>query len=404
MNRVQTVALAVIILLLVPVGAVVDADSATQEQQVTSIINQYFIRQYDSMTDGQFRNFRDLFGNSTVALETYRYEAGSLRLHLAVRRYCDAWLSSYTYEPNYKTVQIANGEATVVIQPLATYWDDRVKNTQYLGYEEHELHLLLGHSGWKINSDEYEAIGKDIDDANADWEELIRSLPEQMQALNNISVDPQVRALHDGFAEGSFQTLATRSYSRSAAVSYALSWSENYPADPYRPDSYNDDFQELATDNTYSNGGGNDCANFVSQCIWKGFGGSVVDKTQLPMVYNVPGATNWYGVETGWAADAWVGATALRSYVQSNYDNGLVGVQGTAGPMEQTYAGDFVHIDGHVMFITTADDANHNGQTDWDEIHITAHTENKLDYSVLNFWKTKPSHWTFMWVIAFREP
>ena len=101
------------------------------------------------------------------------------------------------------------------------------------------------------------------------------------------------------------------------AAAYAYTYSRQ-STDTDRADFYNPQFKSYA-------GRGGDCMNFVSQCMWAGFGGSQaqasVEGKAVPM--DTEGDSQWYGRSAGSDTEAalgWISCQSFRLYLTGALD------------------------------------------------------------------------------------
>lgn len=175
-------------------------------------------------------------------------------------------------------------------------------------------------------------------------------------------------------------TTSNISYQKDNAINYALTFSSSYDDGTYtKPDASNPNFSWIS--------GGN-CMNFVSQCIWAGFGGSN-SKTDIQNFYGMDRegtATNqWYSNGSGTRSASWVGTLSWKKYID-NQVNGAVGInagkaviaynENTFPYSAETLKGAMLLMKGsteeygHAVFINGA-----TGKTR-DQVYITANNQN----------------------------
>ena len=153
---------------------------------------------------------------------------------------------------------------------------------------EHELRVERSASGWVVVADAYaepDLFGESPDVANS---EHIRGVSAQLNRQTAVTAT-QTTSLEDVTATSS------GSYDFSAAITYAMAHSDP-PTYPYNNNYVN------------YNACGGDCANFVSQCFYKGT--QATDGTWYRYNGNACGFTNrWCG------STAWVNNWSLRNWV-----------------------------------------------------------------------------------------
>lgn len=127
-----------------------------------------------------------------------------------------------------------------------------------------------------------------------------------------------------GGASGGGQQIA---YSGQDAAAYAYTYSRR-SGNADRNDFYNPRFFSYA-------GEGGDCQNFVSQCIWAGFGGSEdsssIHSRALPM--DASGSSQWFGRPSsgGKYSNSWLSCQSFRQYLTGTRDASGRGGSNAAG-------------------------------------------------------------------------
>lgn len=132
-----------------------------------------------------------------------------------------------------------------------------------------------------------------------------------------------------------------------------------------------------------------DCQNFVSQCLWKGMGGIDTTTVKYPMLANV-----WWANTTN-SAIAWRYIPSFRTWILSATDKSINASEFTVP--NTIKAGDFIYTPSHVLFVSSTYDANHDGITQYNEIRISAHTENQKEKNLSELYGSiPPSNMRFM--------
>jgi len=152
-----------------------------------------------------------------------------------------------------------------------------------------------------------------------------------------------------------------------------------------------------------------DCQNFVSQCVWYGFGGydtaGAINGHMLPMIDTVDGAADWWGDSSGASSNnTWISVTAFTQMIKDNYANDRVGVQGRDGVLSSTLRGDIVSMKAynHVFIVNDVYDDG-DGVTQYDEVYVCAHTNNLRDH-LLSDRVPDPSAVKYLDIVVFKEP
>lgn len=102
----------------------------------------------------------------------------------------------------------------------------------------------------------------------------------------------------------------------------------------------------------------------------------------------------------------WTGTSFFYNWITENEDNDDYGIHGKAYIVPNYLAvGDYIYMPGHVMLVTKIVDNNGNGVTDYNEIYISAHTNDREDYHLKTLYENvgnPPSSMRFMRVFGFK--
>jgi hypothetical protein len=248
--------------------------SASDQDRVRSAVDTYFTLKCESRVRGEALDLSivvDVLSPKGKAL--HDYELGRLQYCLRAWKLGGLAFSAYDYRPVYDSVAITGDTATVAVQPWVdlTYADTPEPD---VACEPHTLTLVRATDGWKIIEDEYQdefllkhprgtdfavleaRLSQDLAATKARWEALDRKLRE----------DPRTRYRYQKGAGESAGILGYRTYSRTAAATYGMTWTDNSGSTSHDP--YNQLFIGYDLD----------CINFVCQCTWSGFGGDEDDE------------------------------------------------------------------------------------------------------------------------------
>lgn len=163
---------------------------------------------------------------------------------------------------------------------------------------------------------------------------------------------------------------------------------------------------------------GEDCTNFISQCVWAAYGGWVpgfsentVAKNALRIrtdVRQVKGV--WYGSKNNIGANRWcrveeffryttdtrkVYGPMARQVAEGNFDTvdpSVIELGDVVQLVVTTYTPDRF---GHGLYVT-------RGGPSWDDVLICCHTEDRLDEPMSWFWQF-PDIYTKMRVLRFEK-
>lgn len=235
---------------------------------------------------------------------------------------------NYTYNPVIVDSKIDGATAYVDIYTHITYQYYTGAETTEEGTNYTVWFAKIGGTWYiaDIYSEENEAFG--IADAVEDYNELIAD-------FNVWWREEQVRLAQKETAEvdsssNAEPTAVTRSvyydrlYRRDNATAYAYTYTTTSSSTSIQQNFYNPLFPN------YADEGGN-CQNFVSQCLWAGFGGSntqaAISGREFPM--DTIGAGSYYWATTSSnSSTAWAGTISIKNYLAAvnngNPTNGLI--------------------------------------------------------------------------------
>ncbi|MDA8219122.1 MAG: amidase domain-containing protein [Dehalococcoidales bacterium] len=191
-----------------------------------------------------------------------------------------------------------------------------------------------------------------------------------------------------------------RYYNRDAASSYAKTYTNN------NGDCSTTGYNSLFTNYAYNC---NDCTIFASQAVWPGFGG-INDSTHINGMYQPMIA--WDGMNPDWYATSsttssnWAGLQYFHSTVKDNWTYNRAGVQGYDGSVYVVEKGDIAIVgsDGHALVVTDATDSNGNGNTDYNEIKVSGHTNNRNDRPLSEIVVNPAEIGSYLYIIRWQAP
>jgi len=380
------------------------------EDRIKATVDTYYRLKYDSWLEETVYDFGFLFcTDDQNGRDTYAYERGRLQYLLAGWQLHDTLLKSYDYAPVYERVDVQGNRATVVVRPRARLaFRDTPERTDEYGTEPHQLVLARRNGRWLIQREEYSDELAPVLPCGTDFDELTRTLPGRVQAAadygaaltHKLRNNPRAADRFGGTTDDA--TIQGYIYpNRPATRWYALQYTNNNG--DCSTTNYNSLFVNYA-------GSCNDCQNFVSQCIWYGFGGSntsqAINGHWLPMVDGIGGATDWWAdsstTGTNWK---WTYVPGFIDMIEDNWSNDKVGVHGTQGGVSATWQGDFIAMtdESHVFIINDIIDYDGDGMTDYNEIYVSAHTYNRRNVRLSSL-VSDSSRVKFMWIFKFKNP
>lgn len=136
-------------------------------------------------------------------------------------------------------------------------------------------------------------------------EEVKKAAIEMNKNIQNSYKNLNISEAEEGTLNGTVGIAATVSYNRDTAIEYARKYALNNAPFFYSASS--------------------DCTNFVSQCVWAGYGGwdptgsDSVNRTRVNNKYRM--TSTWYG-GTGGGSSSWESVNSFYSYVKSNTGTG----------------------------------------------------------------------------------
>lgn len=291
-----------------PVGVFRDTYATTQADadledtsRVRSAIDTYFSIKWQSIVLGTVLDSAFMVDStSPIARAEFAYEHDLLWYFVECNADAGAEYTAFEYHPIYRTIEAGGVQAKAVLVPAADLLVKGYPPTSTpIGLEEHTITLSKTAVGWQLTADEYENEWTLGYPQGTDFTALVSSLRDSAESrsearkerigklLGQYGDDPRLseRLVN----EDRECTMGLRGYlwmDRDDASWYGITYSSNSPGDT----SYNKDYFQTATPG--------DCQNFVSQCIWYGFGGQIatqpIEDRELPMVYNVSGANAWW--------------------------------------------------------------------------------------------------------------
>ena len=372
-----------------------------ERSKIVNTINTYFIIKYESWLKETLLDFGFLFDQTDeVAFEDYAYERGLLHLRLTGWRYSNTLLNQYDYEPEFYKISVVKNIAKVIMRPHSTViFHDDPKSMYEGASANHEFELVSQNGNWILQRVKCYDPAHNLHPHGSDFNKIAADLIERTEAdLANeqanaleLSKDPRIasRAL---IRQTGFAPLGYRSFSKYYCRAYALDYALDYNPLFFSYDS--------------------DCTNFVSQCIWRGYGGqnseNPIENHDLPMIDDEDAITWWCDSEgTGtWNNKyCWTGVSDFLYMIVKNYSENKVGLQGYRGYMSDVLIGDIVKIrsDSHVYIISNIKDYDHDYTPDWNEIYVSAHTTDREDERLSDLFPSY-SYVYFYLNIAFKDP
>lgn len=330
------------------------------------------------------------------ALQVYNYEMGRIKYTIESLVYADDKLTDYNFNISISDLTITGNQARIeakaTINNFYSYNGNQVETNNC----NHIFTLIKKDNQWLIENDDYSDEFKDIYGYGTNFEKLINniSVSEQNFVQKQAELDKKISGIVPRGLPGDVY----KTYNRSTASKYALQYTSN--SGDMNSSSYNLKFKY------YNTGDTSDCMNFVSQCIWAGFGGTnnqtAINNHNIPMMFN------WWADKTACVSDPpgwnWTSISAFIPLVTSNYSDDGYGVRAFETTLKSVLAGDIIYVPGHILFVNRISDNNSNGIIEYKEIYVSAHTSNRRDYNLKTLYggTNPPSNMHFVKVTNFK--
>lgn len=389
--------------------------SVSDVEKIQNVVDAYFLEQLESRKTNTIPEWDYLFEFSTQGQALYKYETGKLHYRLIGEKYINTAITWYEYNPKYENVLINANDAQVKISGTAKVkFANSGKLIENIGQDLHEISLIKVGESWKIRSDKYDDEMKLAYPDNTNWDKLISEFYSTMASIeqqdNELYTRIQNKSETDWRLKSRYKSNEVSGDSSLAPLGYVTldhakaAWYGNYYTDDSGSSEKYDAYNQLFK--WYYH---NDCQNFVSQALWYGFGGSN-DATSIgyhffPMVdWNMdPNPHDWWNDK--YYTDGnnmWINVDYFKSYIIDNYNNNKHGVQGTVGSIGGIEPGDYLYAPGHVILVTDVIDYDGDGYTDFNEIYISAHTNNRQHHRLSDLYS--PTYgFTYMWIMGYQN-
>jgi hypothetical protein len=387
--------------------------SIADKDKVTYTVNTFFNVKYKSWVKLELLDFGFLFDMSDeAAREDYAYERGFYHVMLT------AWrddpitaLKSYKYEPKFYQLTVTNSEARAKINPICTliHRNPRVPDG-YTPWAVHDFILVHKNYLWlikRVTSDDpvhnqfprgsdFNRIAKELRKRTQEEEAKQKAAMAQLMKDPRLKQDLIIR--RKGLIKG-ISTLGWHNYVYGNASWYAQHYTSSLPGFG----TYNQKFISYT----------NDCANFVSQCVWYGCGGideiDPIENHVLPMIDDDVAGLTWWADSTGtgiWITRYfWIKVADFIYMITRNYDRNAVGPQGIRTSILYMRCGDIVMAQyiSHLMIITAWLDLDSDNTIDYNEIYISSHTTNRLNVQLSTLFPSI-SYVSFYYIYGFKTP
>lgn len=348
-----------------------------EQTEIKTLIDQYFRTRYEGQRVGTQQDFGRFTTGSPQANQFIQAERDKREVELLQASLFGLNYLKYDYTlafPNIKVDTTTKEALVTVIEGHDVVFASSPAIVSKSSGIEHTITLRHDGVRWMIEEDAYgddmrrmitEGGGKDA--AIARMRAFKQRGGPQPTGPLPTPVPPRPRrpdtfSQRVGIAPAGVLSGGQHPYDRYAAWDYARIWANG---------------RNTAIYNDYGSNPGNDCTNFISQCIHNG--GAPMDNT---------GSWQWYSINKS-DSYAWVNVVGIWDYLTNNTWTGPYGV---AAWVDSVDVGDLLQLDfgggwGHCPIITTK-----AGQT-FDTIYVAAHSYNHFDYPI--FYYTTAVGWRF---------
>ncbi|SHE43321.1 Putative amidase domain-containing protein [Thermoanaerobacter uzonensis DSM 18761] len=393
-----------------------DIDQAVIEQ----LIKKYLVLKYESLKDQNFHDFAKLFSFKETSVgeltnECYQYERDRLNYFIESMKITNDKLLEYNISIKFNKIDIVNSnkaevEAIVRVDCLYNYTNGVTNTIQNV----YKFTLIKNNKTWLIEKDIYDDEFKQLYGYKTDFWKKIKNMKTDLLEFNKKQSELSIKLkesnlqLFKEIEEDYKQNISKDftisphsipgdtyiSYNRGKAAEYAVTYTDNTGTNSTA--NYNKFFKSFAD---------NDCQNFVSQCIWYGFGG--VNEPLSINSHDIPMMIDWWCDSSGASNYSgkwnWTYVPDFYDYVTQNYSANGYGVRGLVYDIKYIQPGDVVYTPSHVLIVSSINDINGNGYTDWNEIYVSAHTKNRLNVNITQLYgSVPPSNLKFIKIINFK--
>lgn len=215
---------------------------------------------------------------------------------------------NFTFTPSVLDVQVNTTTAYVHVYTLITFQYQPDTETTELG-DNYEIYFLKLDGNWYIADVVSEAhVAYGLRDIATKYENMVSAFDSYLAAKQErVAIETPTESLD----MRTTTTAYDRGYNRTNATAYAYT---------YTTSTYNDvssgNNRVFCNDNFKYHSSGN-CQNFVSQCVWAGFGGC--DSLSMTGSQKFPMNTRWYSDknEDDYSA-SWSGTISFNNYIASS--------------------------------------------------------------------------------------
>lgn len=316
MRKIKKIAVFILAFCFVIMGIVENKDKVyakeqTDNEQVKNIITRYFNDYYRS-----FINWEISDNTSYIKMNQNTYLYSKIHEYdVLTRKNINTGINDFQLNISYKTMEINKDYAKISLNYDLHYHYKATKNIlSRLGNVPYTFELIKKDETWKISSistdfedydyfkDEIKKQGlfvfeRGVEDYKIKIDSVFNKLVDESNLINKNNNLLNVRNEQDNGL--------LRSISKGYSYTNGLEYAKRFAVSPQSKRFF------------YTAPGDNDCTNFVSQCVWAGYGGFIKnnDTKSKENIKNkvrmVPGT--WYG-GTGGGSSAWESVNSFWKY------------------------------------------------------------------------------------------
>ncbi len=376
--------------------------------QVRCVVDTYFTLRYQSQLVGHGLDLGGVIDQaSEEGTALLRDQTGRLRYFAMCWQDTGTTLAGFDYQPVYDDISISGETAVVHVRPLVGLRYTWAPKEEKLSYDDpHTIRLALRAAGWRIVADEYANEETLMFPAGTDFAALQATYHQRIAEARRRDAEFD-RQNGDRLSEADINAMtgSYTGYDGARAASYGKTYTNNDGG--CTTTGYNTNFVNYAS-------GCVDCQNFVSQCIWYGFGGvndySHIHLRALPMVDDdlYPSAAGWWN-DGSYSTQTWRVVSTFYDMIKANHDGDRAGVQGFEGSLAYTVKGDFLWwkdasgVWSHSMIVTDWIDRNGNARADYNELYYSGHTNNRKNVQ-LSQYIADSTRVRYFFICMFKNP
>lgn len=363
--------------------------------QINKLLSYY----YDSLTGEQPESYFDI----CIENENTLFFKKFVEFDSSAKNMANCGITTYHFDYEYIdfSENTTNASASISADFYFTY-EDRISESA-IGNIIYDFTFDKVNNKWYISSvdtdfDGFVRVEKVAEDnPNLTMEELFTN---EIQAIEeNLAYEANIAVAYEAgtfmLTEIEKESIMPLSTSYAYDADRAAAWASAHALDGDTASAY---FNYVYDED----GKANNCTNFVSQCVWVGYGGHLANggnirQNILNDVRMVPGSSGWYGCPRGYndTSSAWSSVNFFWNYVTSSPSVGPKGTGYNNGYI-YTYTSAFSISEGCVLQLRNGTNSSHNGNyqhsiivsdvqrsgmmsTSYDKIFICANSSDRKD-------------------------